>query len=129
MVIPAISSAGMIIISILWAVYIACLFALAVYSATSPRWTQQLDSFAMMRIGAAAHEHIDFDVGFETKAISALDKLPGEIGDATGDEGNVGVLGLGASSPLRARRRYKCYSGDEEDFERRAEKYQLRRSG
>lgn len=129
MVIPAIAPAGMVVISALWAVYIACLFALAVYSATSPRWTQQLDSFAMMRIGAAAHEQIDFDVGFQTKAIRALDTLPGEIGDATGGEGDAGALGLGVSSPLRARRRYKCYSGDKEDFERRARKCQLQQYG
>jgi hypothetical protein len=117
----------MVIISALWAVYIACLLSLAVYSAIKPRWTYQLDSFAMMRIGAAAHEHIRFDVGFETKAIDALDKLPGSIGDATGGEGDVGALGLDASSHLRAARRYKCYSGDEESFERRARKYQTQR--
>lgn len=129
MVIPAISRAGMIVISALWAVYIACLFSLAVYSAITPRWTLQLDSFAMLRIGAAAHEEIKFDVGFETKAIDALDKLPGSIGDSTGGEGDIGALGLGASSPLRAARRYKCYSGDEENNERRVRKYQSQRYG
>jgi hypothetical protein len=129
MVIPAISRAGMIVISALWAVYIACLFSLAVYSAITPRWTLQLDSFAMLRIGAAAHEEIKFDVGFETKAIDALDKLPGSIGDSTGGEGDIGALGLGASSPLRAARRYKCYSGEEENNERRVRKYQSQRYG
>ena len=128
-VIPAISRSGMIVISALWAVYVACLFSLALYSARSSRWTYRLDSFAMMRIGAAAHEEIRFDVGFETKVIDALDKLPGSIGDAMGGEGDVGALGLGASSPLRPARRYKCYSGDQENFERRARKYQMRQYG
>jgi hypothetical protein len=120
-VIPAISRSGMVLISVLWVVYIACLFSLAVYSARTPRWTHQLDSFAMLRIGAAANEHIRFDVGFERDAIDALDELPGSFGDATGGEGAVGALGLGASTPLRSRRKYKCYSGDEEEARRKHE--------
>lgn len=83
----------------------------------------------MMRIGATAHEQISFDVGFETKAIDALDELPGSIGDATGGEGDVGALGLGVSSPLRAGRRYKRYSGDQENFEGRVRKHQMQRYG
>lgn len=55
---------------------------------------------------------------FETKAIDAVDELPGSIGDATGRKGDVGALDLGASSPLRAARRYSCHSDDRENFER-----------
>ena len=124
MSIPAISRSCKIVISALWAVYLACIFSLAVYSAIMPRWTYQLDSFAMMRIGATAHEEIRFDIGFETKAIDALDELPGSIGDATGGEGDVG-----ASSPLRAAHRYSCHSDDRENFERRAREHRVRQYG
>lgn len=110
MVIPAISRAGMIVVSSLWAVYIACLLGLAVYSARSPRWTNTLDAFAMMCVGVAAKdERIALKVGFKTQAIDALDDLPGMVGDATGGEGEVGVLGLGASAPLNGVRPYESY--------------------
>lgn len=113
MIIPAISRAGMIVVSSLWAVYIACLIGLAIYSARVPRWADTLDAFAMMRIGAATKdERIDLKVGFETKAIDALDDLPGTIGDATGGENEVGALGLGASTPLNGVRLYHAYRGD-----------------
>jgi hypothetical protein len=111
-VIPSISRAGMIIISSLWAVYISCLLSLAVYSARAPRWTNQLDAFAMMRVGAAADERIGLKVGFEVKTIDALDDLPGVIGDASGGEGDVGVLGMGALTPLNGTRLYEAYRGD-----------------
>jgi hypothetical protein len=118
LVIPAISPAGMILISSLWAIYIACLLSLAVYSARTPRWTNQLDAFAMMRVGAATDERIGLKVGFEAKTIDALDELPGLIGDATGGKGEVGVLGLGASTPLNGVRAYECYRGDADKAEK-----------
>jgi hypothetical protein len=120
MVVPAISRQSMILISTLWAVYIACLVSIAVYSARTPRWTNQLDAFAMMRLGAVMTDQINLDVGFETKAIGALDEMSGIIGDATGGEGEIGVLGVGASTPLRGARQYRCYKGDEEEALRRA---------
>jgi hypothetical protein len=110
MIIPAISRAGMILVSSLWAVYIACLLGFAVYSARSPRWTNTLDAFAMMRVGVAARdERIALKVGFKTQTIEALDDLPGMMGDATGGEGEVGVLGLGAPTPLNGVRLYESY--------------------
>lgn len=121
MVIPAISRAGVILLSSLWGVYIACLFGLAIYSVKTPRWTSQLDGSAMMRIGAAANGQISLDAADDTKAIAALDEMPGFIGDATGGDGDVGVLGMGATAPLNGVRRYRGYEGDEEKVVRRAE--------
>jgi len=114
MVIPAISRSGMVIISTLWVVFIACLLSLALYSARTPRWTHRLDAFALLRIGAAAHEDINFDIGLEAQTVEFLDELSGSIGDATGGMGDIGALGMGAATPLRSARRYKCYKGDEE---------------
>lgn len=120
--IPSISRAGIILISSLWAVYLSCLLSLAVYSAKAPRWTNQLDAFAMIRIGATTDERISLDVGFEAETIDALDEMPGFVGDATGGEGEVGVLGMGAPTPLDGVRPYKCYMGDEKAAFRRAQR-------
>ena len=110
MVIPEISRVGMVLVSSLWAVYIACILGLAIYSARTPRWTEQLDAFAMMRIGAAAKdERVALKVGFKTQNIDILDDLPGSMGDSTGGEGEVGVLGLGAPTPLNGVRLYESY--------------------
>jgi hypothetical protein len=114
MVIPEISSAGIVIISSLLAIYIACLLSLAVYSARTPRGMNELDAFAMIRVGAATtDERISLKVGFETQTIDALDELPGFIGGATGGKGAAGSLGMGSLTPLNGTRAYRCYRGDE----------------
>jgi hypothetical protein len=110
--IPAMSLAAMIGLSALLGIYLACLFALSLYSARNYRWTGRLDAFAMMRIGAEMHEKVPLEVGFEVSAIRVLDETPGVIGDATGGEGEVGVLGIGCGTPLHGARRYKSYKAD-----------------
>lgn len=111
---PGISDVGIAIVSILLLVDLFCLAALALYSARVPRWTEQLDSFAMMRLGAAMADDLPLQVANKAERISILDETPGCIGDTTGGEGTVGELGIGAKTPLRARRRYTCYEGDHE---------------
>lgn len=110
--IPAMSRAGMIVLSLLLGIYLACIIALSVYSSRKPRWTQQLDSFSMMRIGAEMHEKLPFKVGFEAEAIRVLDEMPGFVGDATGGEGDFGVLGIGSNTILNGVRRYECFEAD-----------------
>jgi hypothetical protein len=67
----------------------------------------------MLRIGAATRDQgIALKVGFETQAIDALDELPGTIGDATGGESEIGVLGLGALTLLSGVRLYEAHGGD-----------------
>ncbi|KAI4592006.1 hypothetical protein KJ359_011953 [Pestalotiopsis sp. 9143b] len=109
---PGISDVGVALVSILLLLDLFCLAALALYSARVPRWTEQLDSFAMMRLGAAMADGLPLQVANKAERISILDETPGCIGDATGGEGTVGELGIGAKTPLRARRRYTCYEGD-----------------
>lgn len=129
MVIPEISSAGIVIISSLLAIYIACLLSLAVYSARTPRWTNELDAFAMIRVGAATtDDRINLKVGFETQTIDALDELPGFIGDATEGKGSAGSLGMGSLTPLNGTRAYRCYRGDEMDAESHAELRDVRKA-
>ncbi|KAF8809808.1 hypothetical protein BYT27DRAFT_7187068 [Phlegmacium glaucopus] len=108
-VVPAISRAGIILISLLLAVDLLSLVAMALYSAQTPCWTDQLDAFAMMRIGAAIAESIPFRVADTTDRIKVLDEIPGWVGDATEGKGKVGELGIGARVPLKGRRKYTCY--------------------
>ena len=110
--IPVISKTGMIVISTLLGLDLLCLLALAIYSSWTPRWTGQLDSFAMMRIGAALNDQISLSVSNDKSKVRVLDETPGWIGDATGGEGPVGELGVGAPVPLKRNRRYRCYEGD-----------------
>ena len=108
--VPHISSAGVIFVSVLYGVYLACLFALAVYSAWSRRWTDRLDSFAMMRIGASISEKVPLLATRHASRIKALDETPGWIGN--GAEGEIGELSLAGERPLRKTKQYLCYSTD-----------------
>lgn len=58
MEIPDISLAGLIVVSILLGSYLLLLLALSLYGSWTPRWTYRLDSFAMLRFGAALGEGI-----------------------------------------------------------------------
>jgi hypothetical protein len=107
--IPTMSRTGIIVVSLLLGVDIACLLALAIYSATQPRWTSQLDAFAMMRIGAAMHEKLPFRVDPEFDEVRVLDETSGFIGDVTGGEGKFGELGLETHYPVQRKRLYRSY--------------------
>lgn len=110
--IPTMSLASMIILSLMLGIYLACIIALSVYSSRKPSWTRQLDSFTMMRIGAAMHEQVPFKVCFEISAVRVLDEMPGYVGDATGGECDVGILGIGSNTPLIGSRWYESYKPD-----------------
>lgn len=115
--IPVISRGGMIFVSILLGLYILMLIPLAIYATWTPRWTAQLDSFAMMRIGAAVAEKLPLTVGQNKNTIKSLDEIPGWIGDISGEKAPL-RLGLGAGRPLasRANRRFECEEEDDEEI-------------
>ncbi|KAL4868288.1 hypothetical protein BDV12DRAFT_197342 [Aspergillus spectabilis] len=48
--VPAISTAGVVVVSALLGLRVAALLGLGVYAAWSPRWTKTLDSIAMLRM-------------------------------------------------------------------------------
>ncbi|PIA92339.1 hypothetical protein CB0940_09144 [Cercospora beticola] len=110
--IPTMSLASMIILSLMLGVYLACIIVLSVYISRKPLWTRQLDSFTMMRIGAEMHEQVPFKICFEVSAVRILDDMPGYVGDATGGEGDVGMLGIGSNTPLTGVRWYESYKPD-----------------
>ncbi|RJE26737.1 hypothetical protein PHISCL_00968 [Aspergillus sclerotialis] len=108
--IPTISTAGIAVVSIVLATYLAALFALAIYATYAPRWTDQLDSFAMIRIGSALAHDVPLLASSYTKEISVLDTLPGVMGDAVAEDEAPGKLWPGGSTPLRAKRAYYSYT-------------------
>jgi len=107
--VPVISPTGIILISVLMGTFLSALLALAIYSALLPRWTDQLDAFAMLRIGASISGDIQFRATEQTRKIEALDRLPGWIGDATDGEGERGQLALGARGRLNWKRKFLAY--------------------
>ena len=112
--VPTISRAGMILISVLLGIDLIALFVMGAYASSSVRWTNQLDSFAMMRLGASMADKLPLLVGLRKDKIKILDELPGSIGDASEDSEKVGRLGPGGSTRLGKRRRYECYEEDKE---------------
>lgn len=112
--IPVISRPGLVLISILLGLDFVFLLALALYSAWTPRWTSQLDSFAMMRLGAAMGDRLPMLVTRNVDGVKALDETPGYIGDITGGDGWVGELGIGHNTQLQRDRMYRCYQHDDE---------------
>ena len=106
---PSITITGIVVFSVLLGIFLSCLFAMALYSFLSPRWTSQLDSFAMMRIGATIADEVPLKVVSHTTKVEVLDRTPGFIGDATEDPVDVGGIGLGCSGPLNGRKAYHSY--------------------
>lgn len=101
---PKISTAGVVLISILLAIDLFLLLARAAYAGFSYSWTSSYDSLAMMRQGAARAHELGLQVG-DGEAKEALMKMPGWVGDAAPNE-EVGVLAIGAEAPLRKGRQY-----------------------
>lgn len=112
--VPVISTAGIVVISILIGVFLLGLLAMAVYASATPSWAESLDAWAMMRLGAAVgSEKVPLLVGKKTDAIKVLDEVPGWVGEVDEME-TTGRIGLGALGKVRGRRRFVCYEADRE---------------
>ena len=105
---PKISATGIIVLSILEAIDLILLLGVAAYISFSYTWTKQFDASAMMRQGAARADefplHIISSHGKE-RNVRMLEQMPGWVGDAKPDD-DVGLLAIGAETPLRPGRRY-----------------------
>ncbi|RMZ12630.1 hypothetical protein D0864_00657 [Hortaea werneckii] len=110
--IPVISKAGMVLISVLLGLDLACLLGLAIYSSLTPTWTDQFDAFAMMRLGAAMHEKVPLHVSYSHSRVKVLDTTSGFVGDAPEESSNGSIrqLTLGATAPVKRQGEYRCYT-------------------
>ncbi|KAK2814064.1 hypothetical protein FQN50_000468 [Emmonsiellopsis sp. PD_5] len=106
---PHISLAGIITISIFLGIFLSALLALATYGAFSPRWTEQLDSFAMLRIGGTVSTKVPLLLG-DKDNVKVLDEIPGAMGEAPSEDPERRGIGLGGPGELVSGRRYLSYS-------------------
>ncbi|OQD61557.1 hypothetical protein PENPOL_c016G03989 [Penicillium polonicum] len=107
--IPTFSVGGIVTVSILLGLYLFILIGLGYYSTRSPRWTEQLDSFAMMRIGASVADDVPLLAAAGSSHVAVLDKIPGIMGDSGPEDERIGKLALGGSAPLTGKRLYASY--------------------
>ncbi|KAJ5163913.1 uncharacterized protein N7500_005743 [Penicillium coprophilum] len=116
---PSISTAGIIVVSILMGLYLVPLLALSLYAGYYPRWTEKLDSFVMLRFGAFAGDKVfPLLVGRNTEKCPELDEMPGVVRDVStsspGEAVQIGRLGFGEGKILQGGRRYESFKGDDE---------------
>ncbi|KAJ5198505.1 uncharacterized protein N7498_007622 [Penicillium cinerascens] len=119
MMVPQSSVAGVAVVSAFLGLYILILLALSLYGCRHYRWTSRLDSFAMLRFGAAYGNGVfPMLVTSKTQHVKELDEVSGvvrEVGSVADDAIiPIGRIGLGEGKPLRMNRRYECYQGDNE---------------
>jgi hypothetical protein len=114
MTIPTISSAGIIVGSVMMALYIIPMIGLAFYVMYYPQWTERLDSFVMLRFGAAIGDKLlPLLVARTPDQIPVLDEIPGVVRDVSIPDGDeilpMGTLALGDGRPLQRDRRYQSF--------------------
>ena len=102
----------MIVISLLLAIHLLCLAALAIYASMQPTWTEQLDSFAMLRVGAEIAGELPPMSAVDVSEVQLLDKKAGWVGDAGAEWDEQGVevreLVLGGAQEVRPSGLYRC---------------------
>lgn len=92
--------AGLIIISVLIILQLVGLFSLALYASRHATWTELLDSFALLRLGAAMADELPLVSALEAKELAVLDEKEGWVGDAGGAE-RVRMLRIGGAECAR----------------------------
>ena len=107
---------AMIVISILLAMQLIGLAILAIYASRHNTWTESLDSFAMLRLGASIAENVPMISSSKSKEAKTLDEMAGWIGDAGGEGPGIGRLALGGAQGVKEEKLYQIISGGERDI-------------
>lgn len=92
---------AMIIITILLATQLTGLALLAWYAKGHHTWTESLDNFAMLRLGAAMAEDMPPVSALQSKEANILDEKAGWIGDGGGEGQKIRTLALGGPERIR----------------------------
>ena len=90
------SPGAVAIISVLIVLQLGSLLYLAVYASNRPTWTESLDSFAMLRLGAAMAAELPSISSLEAKHITILDEKEGWVGHQKSKAG-LDALKIGGS--------------------------------
>ena len=99
--------AGLISISILILLQLTGLFSLALYASQHATWTDLLDSFALLRLGAAMADELPLISASEAKELAVLDEKEGWVGDA-GNAERARMLRIGGEEFAREDTPYRC---------------------
>jgi len=109
----AIPLPAMIIITVLLATQLVGLALLAHYASRHPTWTESLDAFALLRLGASIAEDVPLISALKAKEVKMLDEKPGWIGDVGGDEREIRGLALGGPGRVQVEQLYQLVSDRE----------------
>lgn len=75
--VPKISQASILAISILLSVYSISQLCVASYAALYLKWTGSMNGFAMMRVGAVVADKMPLLITYKEDEIRAVDEIPG----------------------------------------------------
>jgi hypothetical protein len=76
------------------------LLALALYASSRPAWTELLDGFALLRLGAAMAEGLLLVSATDAKELASLDEEAGWVGDC-GSREQVRTLAIGGVERIK----------------------------
>lgn len=103
--------AAMVVITLLLAAQVVGLAFLAIYASRHSSWTESLDAWAMLRIGAEMGLDVPPVSALEARRASVLDEREGWVGDAGVEGWEKGVecrkLVLGGRERLRGGAMYR----------------------
>ncbi len=108
---PNMPVAAMVIISLLVAIHILGLATLAIYASLHPSWTESLDAFAMLLLGAEIGRDLPAISAIESSRVRLLDCTPGwigSVGSSEEKEDRVGELVLGGAEMVQNGKAYCC---------------------
>ena len=112
---PTMPLAAMVVITLLLAAQLVGLAFLAIYASRIPSWTESLDAWAILRIGAELGPDVTPVSTLEARRASVLDERKGWVGDAGVEGWEMGVecreLVLGGKERVRGGAMYRMVRG------------------
>lgn len=106
---PSMSKVAMILLSILILIQLLGLCFLALYAHSGPTWTDSLNSFALIRLGAAMADDLPLISAIEAGELTVLDETRGWVGDSGGSE-EFRTLTIGGPEQLKEKEPYRMIS-------------------
>ena len=103
---PSMSKAAMILLSILILIQLLGLCSLAFYAHSRPTWTDSLNSFALLRLGAAMADDLPLISAIEAGELAMLDETCGWVGDS-GGPGEFRTLTVGGPEQVKGEEPYR----------------------
>ena len=100
------SKAAMILLSILILIQLLGLCFLAFYAYRRPTWTDSLNSFALIRLGAAMADDLPLISAIEAGELNMLDETCGWVGDS-GDSEEFRTLTVGGPEQVKGEEPYR----------------------